>query len=82
MRNARGEQDENHHVRVAGALEVAVLERREFFLAITIFAVMAVVGVGFSLWYVGRYAPGRAPVVGDTMKGTPEADRAPEPIGR
>jgi hypothetical protein len=31
--------------------------RREFILAISIFAVMAIVGTGFSLWYVTYMSP-------------------------
>jgi hypothetical protein len=61
------------------------VERKEFFLAVSIFAVMSVVGVGFSLWYVGNYAPAtpgeRVPVTAQTEKGTPGADREVKSMG-
>ncbi|HEY2773332.1 MAG TPA: hypothetical protein VGK20_04680 [Candidatus Binatia bacterium] len=53
------------------------MERREFFLAIWIFVAMAIFGAGFALWFVGRYAPGQAPVVGDTQSGSPNEMKSP-----
>lgn len=37
------------------------MHKREFILAMSLFVAAAVVGTGFSLWYVANYAPTSAP---------------------